>query len=84
MGPAMLKWHSLSSVVGFKKDPLQDAIHAGIPIRSSAFDRMANSMSLPFFCLRKLVWASVTSMTGSPCCTHGCRLVLGADAMSDP
>ena len=38
-------------------------------------------MNLPHFCLRKLVWASVTSMTGSPCHTHGCKLVLGANAM---
>jgi hypothetical protein len=37
-------------------------------------------MSLPYFCLGKLVWASVTSMTGSPCCTHGRKIILGANA----
>ncbi len=61
------------------------SIHAGIPSGSSAFDRMANYMRLHYyFCLCKLVLASVTSMTGSPCCTHGHKLVLGADAVSDP
>jgi hypothetical protein len=63
MGPIMLRWHKLLSVVGSEKDPLQDAIHTGIPSGSSAFDRMANSMSLPYFCLCKLGWASVNSMT---------------------
>jgi hypothetical protein len=36
MGLAMLRWHWLFSVVEFKKDPLQDAIHAGIPSGSGA------------------------------------------------
>jgi hypothetical protein len=63
------------------ENPLQDAIHAGIPSGSSVFDRMANTMSLPYFCLHKLVWATVTSVTGSSCCTHGHKLVLGADAV---
>ncbi len=62
-------------------DPLQDDIHAGIPIRTSAIDRMANSMCLPCFCLCKLAGASVTSMTGSSCRSHGRKLVLGANAM---
>ena len=47
-------------------------------------DRMANSVSLPYFCQRKLAQASVTSVIGSPCCTPGRQLVLGADAMRDP
>ncbi len=83
MGLAMLRQHQLSSVVGFKKDPLQDAIHAGSPSGSIAFDRMANSRNSTYFCLPKFPQASVTSMTGSSCCTHGHTLVLGADAMSD-
>ncbi len=71
-------------IVGFEKDLLWDAIDAGIPNGTSAINRMANSMSLPYFCLRKLVQASVTSMTGSPCCTHGRKLILGANAIRNP
>ncbi len=42
------------------------------------------TLSSPYFCLRKMARASVTtSVTGSPCCTHGRKLVLKADAMSD-
>jgi hypothetical protein len=84
MGPAVLKAALASSVVGFEGDPVRDAIHAVIPNGTSAIGRMANSMSLPYFCLRKLAQASVTSMTGSPCCTQGCKLVLGANIMRNP
>jgi hypothetical protein len=38
-------------------------------------------MSLAYFCLHKLVQTSGTNVNGSPCCTHGGMLVLGADAM---
>jgi hypothetical protein len=41
-------------------------------------------MSLPYFYLRKLVRTSVTILIGSPCSAHRRKLVLGADAMSDP
>ncbi len=45
---------------------------------------MANSMSSAYFGLRKLAWTSVTNVSGSPCFTHGHKLVLGADAMRNP
>jgi hypothetical protein len=48
------------------------------------FDRKANFMRLPYFCLCRLLRTSVTNVTESPCCTHGRMLLLGADAMSDP
>ncbi len=45
---------------------------------------MDKAISLPYFCLRKLAWTSVTNMPGSPCRIHGRKLVLGADAMNNP
>ncbi len=41
-------------------------------------------MSVPYFCLHKLAWTSATNMAGSPCYTNGCKLILGANAKSNP
>ncbi len=45
---------------------------------------MANSMILPCFCLHELAQTSATNMTGSPCRSHECKLILGADTKSNP
>ncbi len=41
-------------------------------------------MSLPYFCLCKLAWTSVTNMPGRPYRIHWRKLALGADKMSNP
>jgi hypothetical protein len=38
----------------------------------------------PHFCQHRICADSVTSVTESSCCTHGHKLVLGADTRSNP
>ncbi len=82
MKPTMPRVGLPSGFIGLQGEPLRRASCTGIRNGSNAMKKTSGLRYAVVLPEHKLVWASVTSVTPSPCCTHGRKLVLGANARS--